>query len=102
MHICIAYWYIFGLHLTPSRVKAHLAISFMAYTLVRHLEYRVRLQYIKLSPKKIIQILLSVQTSIYYDSKNNTKYSLASLMTDDAKKIYKLMEVPIIQRAIKL
>jgi len=89
-------------HWKPSRVKAHLAISFMAYTLVRHLEYRVRLQYIKLSPEKIRQILLSVQTSIYYDTKTNNKYSMPSLMTDDAKKIYKLMEVPIIQRAIKL
>ena len=31
-------------HWKPSMVKAHLAISFMAYTLVRQLEYRVRLQ----------------------------------------------------------
>ncbi len=89
-------------HWKPSRVKAHLAISFMAYTLVRYLEHRVRLQYVKLSPEKIRQILLSVQTSIYYDTKTKHKYSMPSLMTDDAKKIYKLMEVPIIQRAIKL
>ncbi len=89
-------------HWKPSRVKAHLAISFMAYTLVRYLEHRVRLQYVKLSPEKIRQILLSVQTSIYYDTKTNNKYSMPSLMTDDAKKIYKLMEVPIIQQAIKL
>jgi transposase len=89
-------------HWKPNRVKAHLAISFMAYTLVRYLEHRVRLQYIKLSPEKIRQILLSVQTSIYYDTKTNNKYSMPSLMSKDAKKIYKLMEVPIIQRAIKL
>ena len=89
-------------HWKPSRVKAHLAISFMAYTLVRYLEHRVRLQYVKLSPEKIRQILLSVQTSIYYDTKTNNKYSMPSLMSNDAKKIYKLMEVPIIQRAIKL
>lgn len=89
-------------HWKPSRVKAHLAISFMAYTLVRYLEYRVRLQYVKLSPEKIRQILLSVQTSIYYDTKTNNKYTMPSLMSEDAKKIYKLMDVPIIQRAIKL
>jgi transposase len=89
-------------HWKPSRIKAHLAISFMAYTLVRYLEHRVRLQYVKLSPEKIRQILLSVQTSIYYDTKTNNRYSMPSLMSEDAKKIYKLMEVPIIQRAIKL
>ncbi|MEA3331564.1 MAG: IS1634 family transposase, partial [Campylobacterota bacterium] len=61
-------------HWKPSRVKAHLAISFMAYALVRYLEYRVRLQYKKLSPEKIKQILLSVQTSILYDTATNKKF----------------------------
>ena len=89
-------------HWKPSRVKAHLAISFMAYTLVRYLEYRVRLQYVKLSPERIRKLLLSVQTSIYKDTKNKTKYSMPSLMSEEVKKIYKLMEVPIVQRAHKL
>ena len=82
-------------HWKPSRVKAHLAISFMAYTLVRYLEYRVRLQYKKLSPEKIRQILLSVQTSILYDTATDKKFAMPSKVSDDAKKIYKLMEVSI-------
>jgi len=82
-------------HWKPSRVKAHLAISFMAFTLVRYLEYRVRLQYKKLSPQKIRQILLSVQTSILYDTATNRKFTMPSKVSDDAKKIYKLMEVPL-------
>lgn len=79
-------------HWKPSRVKAHLAISFMAYTLVRTLEHRVRLQYKKLSPKKIKEILLSVQSTIYYDTKQNIKYAMPSSISDDAKKIYRLMD----------
>jgi transposase len=82
-------------HWKPSRVKAHLAISFMAYTLVRYLEYRVRLQYKKLSPEKIRQILLGVQTSILYDTATDKKFAMPSKVSDDAKKIYKLMGVPI-------
>jgi len=82
-------------HWKPSRVKAHLAISFMAYTLVRYLEYRVRLQYKKLSPQKIRQILLSVQTSILYDTTTDKKFAMPSKVSDDAKKIYKLMDVHI-------
>ena len=80
-------------HWKPNRVKAHLAISFMAYALVRHLEYRVRLQYKKLSPAKIRNILLSMQTSILYDTKSDRKFSLPSRVSEDAKKIYKLMDV---------
>lgn len=56
-------------HYKESRVKAHLAISFMAYTLVKHLEHRVRLQYKKLSPQRIRTALLGVQESLLYDTK---------------------------------
>ena len=82
-------------HWKPSRVKAHLAISFMAYTLVRYLEHRIRLQYKKISPQKIREILLSVQTSILYDTATDKKFTLPSKVSEDAKKIYKLMDVPI-------
>ncbi len=82
-------------HWKPSRVKAHLAISFMAYTLVRHLEHRVKLQYIKLSPQKIRKILLAIQVSILYDTRTNKKFVLPSKISQEAKKIYKLMEVPL-------
>jgi len=80
-------------HWKPSRVKAHLAISFMAYTLVRHLEYKIRLLYKKRSPERIRQTLLSVQSSILYDTKTDRKFAFPSKIPDEAKVIYKLMEV---------
>jgi transposase len=80
-------------HWKPSRVKAHLAISFIAYTLVRHLEYRVKLLYKKLSPEKIRQLLLAVQCSIFYDKRQNKRFSFPSLLNSDHKKIYKIMGV---------
>jgi transposase len=80
-------------HFKEARVKAHLAISFAAYTLVRNLEYRVKLKYVKLSPEKIKNILLNVQNSILYDSKKKIRFSLPSQLSQDAKKIYKLMDV---------
>jgi len=82
-------------HHKPNRVKAHLAISFMAYTLVRHLEHRVRLQYKKLSPQRIRQALLAVQESILYDTKTDKRFALPSSIVLDAEKIYKLMEVKL-------
>lgn len=82
-------------HHKPNRVKVHLAISFMAYTLVRHLEHRVRLQYKKLSPQRIRQALLAVQESILYDTKTDKRFALPSSIVLDAEKIYKLMEVKL-------
>jgi transposase len=80
-------------HWKPSRVKAHLAISFAAYTLVKQLEYRVKLQYRKMSPEQIRQNLIRVQTSILYDSRKKTRYGLPSRISQDARKIYQLCRV---------
>jgi transposase len=80
-------------HWTPKRIKAHLTISFAAYMLTRYLEYRVRLQYKKLSPQIIRNLLLNVQKSIVYDKEKKIKYVIPSKIKPDAKKIYNLMEV---------
>ena len=61
--------------------------------LIRYLEHRVRLQYKKLSPKIIRNLLLNVQKSIVYDKQKSIKYIIPSKIKSDAKKIYNLMEV---------
>lgn len=81
-------------HWKPERVRAHLAICYTAYALVRYLEYRVKLQYIRLSPEQIRQTLVRVQTSILYDKTKKLRYALPSRMSQDAKKIYQLAGVP--------
>ena len=80
-------------HWKPCRVKAHIAISFIAYSLVKYLEYRVRLQYIYLSPESIRQALIRVQTSILYDNKKKIRYGFPSKISEHARKIYKLCNV---------
>ena len=61
--------------------------------LTRYLEFKVRLQYKKLSPQVIRNLLLNVQKSIVYDKEKKIKYILPSKIKPDAKKIYNLMEV---------
>jgi transposase len=75
-------------HWKPRRIAAHIAICFTAYALVKHLEYRVRLCYRKLSIEKIRQLLLRVQTSILFDKEKRIRYGLPSKMKKDARKIY--------------
>lgn len=80
-------------HWKPERVRAHLAICFAAYMLVKHLEYRVRLQYVRLSPEKLRQTLVRIQTSILYDSEKKVKYALPSKMPEHGKKLYRLFSI---------
>jgi len=67
----------------------------MAYSLVRYLEHRVRLQYIKLSLERIRQLLLNVQVSTLFDTRTKMRFALPSAIAPEAVKIYKLMDVPI-------
>ena len=86
-------------HWVPRRIKAHIALCFMALTCIRTLEYQIRLQYKKLSPEVIRYHLSKVEVSILKDLKTKKKYVLPSTITQEAKKIYqtqgiKHQEVP--------
>ena len=80
-------------HWKPRRIIAHIAICAVAYALTKHLEYRVRLQYRKLSIETIRQVLMKVQTSILFDKVKRIRYGLPSKMKKDARKIYNILDI---------
>lgn len=80
-------------HWTPRRIRAHIAICFMALVCIRVMEYRVRLQYKKMSPMAIKKSLLSVEISILKDIKTKKRYVLPSQITQDAKKIFQILGI---------
>lgn len=79
-------------HWTPKRIQAHLVISFMAFTCVRHLEYRVKLQHQKLSPEVIRASLARVQVSILRGP-DQQRYAIPSEASNEARKIYQIMGI---------
>lgn len=82
-------------HWTPKRVKAHIAICFMALVCIRHLEYRIVTQYQKLSPEVIRNELLHAQVSILKHITTGVKYGIPSRATNHLKKIYQVMGIKI-------
>ncbi len=78
-------------HWTPARIKAHVAIAFMALVCVRQLEYRVALQYQKLSPEVIRNELIHVQLSFLKHRKTGIRYGIPSKVGQHAKKIYQII-----------
>ena len=82
-------------HWTPKRVKAHIAMCFMALTCLRNLTYRVSLQYKDLSPEIIRNELVHVQASILKHNSTNKKYCIPSKITDNIRKIYQTMGMKI-------
>lgn len=78
-------------HWTERRIEAHIAICYMALVLTRHLEYRVALQYKKLSIAVIIEHLSRVQLSYLCHAATKDRYVIPSKISDDAQKIYKIV-----------
>ena len=78
-------------HWTPRRIEAHVAICFMALVCIRHLSYRVQLQYQALSPEIIRNELVHVQQSILMHKTNGCRYGIPSKPTLHAQKIYQVM-----------
>ena len=82
-------------HWRPDKIRAHIAICFMAYSLVKNLQYQVGLRYKKLSIQIIRGALSNVQTSVHFDKRKKIRYGLPSMLGPDAKKIYKLMGLSV-------
>jgi transposase len=78
-------------HWTPARVKAHIAICFIALTCSRYLHYRVKIQQYRLSTERVRQLLTSVQLSILKHVSSDQLYGIPSLMKQDTSKIYQVM-----------
>jgi len=76
-------------HWTESKIKAHIALCFMALVCVRHLEYRINLTAEKMSPERIRKALLSVGVTTLRHIEDKRLFAIPFKASDDAKKIYK-------------
>ena len=78
-------------HWSPRRIESHIAICYIGLVLTRHLEYRISVQYKKLSPAVIIDNLRRIQLSFLRHQTSKEQYCIPSKTTDDAAKIYKII-----------
>ena len=80
-------------HWKEKRVKAHLALCYMAFSCVRYLEYRVKTQYQKLSPEVIRRELLHVQQTVLRHKQTEERFIIPSKMGIHAARIYRVMNM---------
>jgi transposase len=79
-------------HFKEKRIAAHIALCYMAFTTLRHLQYRVAIS-TKISPECIIDELSNVQSSIYIHKLTGHKYRIPGAFSHVATKIYKAMGI---------
>ena len=79
-------------HWKPNRIHAHIAMCYMSFAILRHIQYRVALTQ-KISPEQIMEELMLVQSSIYKDNKGGGRYKIPGKFTNNARKIYKAFDI---------
>lgn len=77
-------------HYTPKRIRAHIAICFIALCVARYLQVRLERGGNPMSVSRIREALNSVQASVMNDGAG-TRFRVPSKPSDDAKIIYKTL-----------
>lgn len=80
-------------HFTPKRIKGHLLICYMAYTIVSHAMFKLKKKNINLSFEKIREELIKVESSILKDKSSKKRFRLPSSATEMQIKIYEAMNL---------
>ena len=84
-------------HFKTERIHAHIAICYMAFAVLRHMEYTVNLTQ-KISPQFILEELMEVQSSILKDTVTGKQYRMPGRFSQTASKIYKAFNIVKDQR----
>ena len=80
-------------HWTAKRIKAHIAICFLAFTLIRFLQYKIKQRTSEtFSAERIREELYRIQESVLVNTTDNNKYVVPSKPSEDALKIYQAMD----------
>jgi transposase len=75
-------------HWALPRIHAHIAICYMTFSVLRHLQYRINLTQ-KISIDTILDELMNVQASIYIHKRTKHQYRVPGSYSNNARKIYK-------------
>jgi transposase len=79
-------------HWTAKRIKAHIVICFMAFAMIRFMQYKIKQKTSEaFSAERIREELFRVQESVLVNTADNNKYVVPSKPSQDAVKIYEVM-----------
>lgn len=79
-------------HFKPERIQAHIAICFMAFAVLRHMEYQVKLTQ-KITLPTMLDELMQVQASYYRHIPSGKLYRMPGKFSQNASKIYKTFQI---------
>ena len=78
-------------HWLDRRVRAHIAICYMAFCCLQHLRHRLKARGQRMSPDRIRRALNELEISILYETGGKRKFGMPSGTNSDAGHIYRTL-----------
>ena len=78
-------------HRKERRVRAHIAICYMAFCCLQHVRHRLAAHGDRMSPDRIRRALNDLQIGILHDARRSRTFGLPSAASSDARKIYRTL-----------
>jgi transposase len=88
-------------HFKPERIRAHIAICYAAFAILRYTEYQIAITQ-KVSLKDLVSELVAVQISQLIDRKTQERYILPCRMSQTAIKIYRAFRIQRLINPMKI
>ena len=76
-------------HWTPRRIRAHIAICYMAYCTLQHLLLRLRLLGFPMSPQELLRTLGKVEVSVHRSVADDAMYAAPGCISSNARRLYR-------------
>ena len=84
-------------HWTPRRIRAHVLICYIAYSVLTFIKFQLKQKNINLSFKRLRDELKIIQYSIVLDKTTNKRFILPSNITSLHKQIYEALNIKFTQ-----
>ena len=78
-------------HWKPRRIKAHMAICYMAFCCLQHLRHRLAIRGTPMSPDQIRRALNGLQFSLLEHKTTRKQFAMPSKTTAEARQIYRCL-----------
>lgn len=80
-------------HWKPKRIRAHIAICYIAFALLSYAQLQLKEKKLKLSFDLLREELLKAQSSLMQDTQSNTLFEIPSKATELQRKIYQAFKL---------
>lgn len=89
-------------HWTPNRIKAHISLAFLSYTILKLTMKVLEKENLKISINSLREELTGIESSLLEDKSNGSKYILPSTLNLVQKRIYNALGITRRESPIKV